>query len=347
MMATGLLAAACGSGGSDGGSSAPTTAPAANESTPSTDTDGPADTDDTADTAEATDTTDGSGTGEPPRTSVPEQPWSDIAPVALAALQSAQLGGSDVGELFTGLFGQPAEIPWPSDAVVSGVRVSKDRNDDGTAAIDWRFTVATAMSPADLEVLAVEGFADGRWEPGARVESTLDSGVFVTLNYPATTAADAEGWGTLAITVGPETEFGSATGRNEMEVSVELQLPSIDHAGPTWFFNGWLAELPLPEGATLVLLDANTVDTGVWLSAEYTAPADQFDALVQFYAQDHTSGALELDATSLPDDLSALDYFTAGFFPTLAGFTIFATVERDFTQPDADVIVRLSVRVES
>ena len=340
LLLAGALAAA-GCGGDDGaGTAAPTTTAAGSDQSaapPVTDvitTDVPA--------------TAAPSTVAPTTTeAAPAELWSATAADELVALQAAQSGSGDVADTLTRLFAQPGAVPWPTDAVLTEVWVTSNPLDDGSWVTDYRYTVASAMTPVDLETLAVEAFADGRWEPGLRVESTLESGVFVTLNHPATADAAAEGWGSMAITVGPETDFGTATGRNEMEFSVERTVASADALELTWFMEGWVAEMPVAEGLELVYLDATDADTGVWMAAEFTAPADQFEALVQFYAQDHTGGALVLDSSSPPEDLSALDYFTAGFFPTLAGYDIFVTVERDLADPAAPVRVGLSVRVES
>ena len=113
-----------------------------------------------------------------------------------------------------------------------------------------------------------------------------------------------------------------------------------------WFLVGWVDEMPLADGLQPVQVGAMATDTGIWLDVDFTAPADQFETLVEFYAQDHSGGALDLSDSSMPDDLTTLDRFVAGFFPTLAGYVIWVTVERDLADPAAGVTVALEVRVE-
>jgi len=283
----------------------------------------------------------------------PADPWSDTAADDLGAVLAAADGSGDVVDVIERLFGNPIDVPLPADAALTVALVTAERVDD-TWELSWQFTVASLASPAELQAAAIEGFADDRFEVGVLVTSTLDSGVFVTQNYPATEAADADGWATLSITIGPETDFGTATGRNHVAVSAERTIPvegMADDPGLAWFVQGWLAEMPVADGLQLVKVRADLVSlstTGVWLDAQY-APDDAaltFDELVAFYAQEFVDGALSIDASSPPADLSATDRFSAGFFPTLAGYDLFLNVERDLAKPAEPPVVLFNVRTE-
>ena len=280
----------------------------------------------------------------------PVDPWSDTAATDLAAVLAAADGSGGAVDVMERLFGNPIAVPVPSGAALTTATVGAKRV-DGAWEVSWQFAVASASSAAELEAALVEGFVDDRFEVGVRVESTLDAGVFVTQNYPATAAADADGWSTLALTVGPETDFGAATGRNEVSVSVERTLPT-DDPGLDWFVQGWLAEMPVADGLQLMMVSADLVGlstTGVWLDAEYAPVADgpTFEELVEFYAQDFVEGALSIESSSMPTDLSTTDRFSAGFFPTLAGYTLFLNVERDLAAPTEPPVVLFNVRMEA
>jgi hypothetical protein len=334
-----LVAAGCGGSESGGATTVPKTDSTVSETSaaPSTEASAPVDT--------VASTTVAPTTVAP----APTDPWSDNAATDLAAVLAAADGSGDAAEVMERLFGNPIAAPLPADAALTTATVKAERV-DGTWEISWQFAVASALSAADLEVAVAQGFNDDRFEVGVRVESTLDSGVFVTQNYPATAEADADGWSTLAITVGPETDFGTATGRNEVEVSIERTL-AADDPQLAWFVQGWLAEMPVADGLELIEVTGDLValsTTGVWLSAVY-APVDDtatFEGLVEFYSQEFIDGALSIDASTPPTDLSATDRFNAGFFPTLAGYDLFLVVTRDLADPSVAPTVSMEVRME-
>lgn len=336
-----LTAAGCGGDESGGSRAAPGSAPAS-EST-------------VAAPSESTEpvTTVALTTVAPTTAAPAPDPWSDTAADDLGAVLAAADGSGDVVDVIERLFGNPIDVPLPADGALTVALVTAERVGD-TWELSWQFTVASPASPAELQAAAIEGFVDDRFEVGVLVTSTLDSGVFVTQNYPATEAADADGWATLSITIGPETDFGTATGRNHVAVSAERTIPvegMADDPGLTWFVQGWLAEMPVADGLQLVKVRADLVSmstTGVWLDAQY-APDDgapTFDELVAFYAQEFVDGALSIDASSPPTDLSATDRFSAGFFPTLAGYDLFLNVERDLAKPAEPPVVLFNVRTE-
>ena len=330
MAAAMVLLAGCGGGGS----SSATTAVA---------TSTPGDTATTAAPAASDPTATEAPTTLAPTTTVPHDPWSVTAADDLAALLAAREGTGTV-DVFRDLFGLPVEIEWPADAALTDTMVDVQPAGDGTWSVRLSLAAATMETPEALEA-TLSGFADERFAFASRVVSTLDSGVWVNLNYSGSAAGEADGWDYLAISIGPETSFGSGTGRNEVTLIVERLLPAYP-ADLAWFLVGWIDEMPVAEGLEQSTISAFSTDRGVWLETEFTAPADQFEDLVAFYAQDHSGGALDLSDSSMPDDLSTIDRLVAGFFPTLAGYVIWVTVERDLADPDAGVTVALEVRVE-
>lgn len=278
-----------------------------------------------------------------PTTTVAHDPWSATAADDLAALLAAR-EGTGTTDVFHALFDVPVEIVWPADAAATNTSLDLQLTDDGIWSMRQVLAAATMETPEALEA-ALGGFADPRFDFASRVVSTLESGVWVNLNYAGSAAGEADGWDFMSISIGPETSFGSATGRNEVSLTVERLLPEYPADLP-WFLVGWVDEMPLADGLQPVQVGAMATDTGIWLDADFTAPADQFETLVEFYAQDHSEGALDLSDSSMPDDLTTLDRFVAGFFPTLAGYVIWVTVERDLADPAAGVTVALEVRVE-
>jgi hypothetical protein len=293
-----------------------------------------------------------SPTTEPPPTSesspTTEQtataPWSDTAATEYAAVLATLANGSggDAQDVLDRLFGNPLPVELPEDRALAGAYVHGDRTADGFD-VSWDLSIDAASDPGALEAHLAE-FEDPRFEIGVRVESTLDSGVFVTLNLPATASGAADGWRTASFTVGPETGVIDPDHPIELELQGE-RVFAEDPELPA-FLDGWLDELPIADGlqletlsAQLVRLSQDTID----MRATFSGDPDAFADIVEFYAQDHTAGALVLDAEPAPDDLATIDRFNAGFFPTLAGFSIGIVVTRDLGDPAAPVIVEMYV----
>ncbi len=352
LVAAGLVLGACGNDGNgaapdpvDTGSAQPaTTGTSASSDTPAPGSSVPVE-------STAAPTTAAPTTAVP--TTVPGVPWSTTADEALAAVTAAVMSGTGTVDVLDTLFAAPVDVPLPADAALSSAVVDATVTDGGWEIV-WSLTAASAATPADLEAAVTAGFADDRFEAGARVVSTLDSGVFVTLNHPPTDAAAADGWDLLTITVGPETDFGTATGRNEIEVFASRTVDgdaTIVHDLLGAFLTTWVDEMPaVPADASptgirgqLVLLDG---PPSVWLDATWAADPASFADLVTYYAQDLSAGPLVLDASSPPTDLSTADRFVAGFFPTLAGHDIWVTVSRDLTLPDDAVEIFYEVRLD-
>ncbi len=284
----------------------------------------------------------------PATTPEPVAAWSTTAAAEFESVLAAVSGNGMAGDVLDTLFANPIPVTLPADAALSEVWVRASVTDDGYD-VWWNLAVATAADTAGIEADVISGFSDPRFDVGARVESTLDSGVFVTLNYPASDLGVEGGWATMALTVGPETDFSTPTGRNQIEISAERSIVGDDPELPA-FLSGWLDEMPIAEGTRLVSIEGSLVtvsSTGVWLSALYEAEPGAFEEVVRFYSEDHSAGSLSLDSTPAPDDFSTLDRFNAGFFPTLAGYTLFVIIERDLADPESAVTVSMEVRLEA
>ena len=330
------LAAACSSGGDDSGggdSLAPTSSSA--DATTTVETSAP-------DTSTAP-------TDAP--TTLPTTAWRDDAALALADVLGATQGTGNEVEIAQRWFALPVTVAVPDDAVLTGLYFRATVNEAGALDVRWdvRFSSPTATAP-DMEAAAAASFSDPRFEAGVRVVSQLDDGEFVTLNYPATDAGAAEGWGTLTFSVGPETDIDGPTGKQRLVVNAERTVATTFDLGLPSFLTSWVAQFPpLPDGAKFYELEADLVDLstrGVWITSRATAPSDRYASLVEYYAKDWTSGDLEYGASSVPTDLATNDYFTAGSSPKLAGYGVWVTTTRSLSNPDEPARVEYQVRLE-
>ena len=329
----------------------PTTEPVASSAAPEPDEEtAPVESDAPSDSTGAPATTASDHTGATDDSIVAAPDWSAASAAELATLLGSIASPEATSDVVHRLLSSPVDLPLPADATLSGARVTVTADGDtasGTWTTSWRIAVATTQDADTLEQSLVSEFEDERFITGARVVSTLDSGVFVTLNHPPTDAAAAEGWELLAFGIGPESA-ATPTGRQELEMTVERVVPA-DAPGISDFLSGWVREIPLGDDLTFDRFEASLVElstTGFWMSIVFHAPAEEFGSLVRFYAQDLTSGQLVLDESPVPDDIAAADRFSAGFFPTLAGHALSVTVSRDPALPDADVEVRFEIRME-
>lgn len=275
--------------------------------------------------------------------------WKDLAQPAVAQVSGAVEGTVPPMQIAHGYFSLPVDVSVPDDARLSGAYLRIEQSDTGLAA-RWDLRFSSTQAADAIESAAKQSFSDSRFAEGVRVVSQLKDGDYVTLNYPATAEGEAAGWGLMNITIGPQVGADGPTGRNEIVVAVERTVAAIADLGLTPFLTAWESEMPpLREGAAFAEFTADLTQlqtNGVWLEYTYHAPSAAFEALVKYYAQDLSSGDLVLEDSSEPADLSTTEYYSAGFFPTLAGFTVDVTVERTLSDPAQPAVVRYRVRVE-
>ena len=246
----------------------------------------------------------------PGPTSAPAR-WSVGAATTLQDVLAAMAGSRPPLAVGRQVFGLPLDVPLPAAALADGFVDAV--TDTGGVRVTWIVKFSTTTAPAALEKLVADSFADPRWEVGARVESRLDSGTFVTLNRPASAVGSADGWGLLGLTISPDTASGKPTGRNVLEVGVSRTVSggTVVGLGLPAFTTGWLSEVPQADQLDLaelrVALSGLSVP-GVWLDATYHADRSRF--------------------------------------ATLAGFTLTLPVDRDLADETAPAVVRPGVRVE-
>jgi hypothetical protein len=276
--------------------------------------------------------------------------WSTTANDDFAGLKLAQTGGGDVADVATRMFGQPFDVPLPDDVLFFSGMQWITKSDDGLWNSWSQIDYASMGEVGTLEAAVTSGFKDANYTPGVRVESFVGDGLkIVTLNFPATDEASAAGWETMTISIGPELDGLDPTGRNAISVRWEQNVKSLNEIAITPFSRGWLSELPIPDDINVAEFHAsiyNLDSTSFSVEANFTTDAKRFDDLAKFFAQERTSGALVLEAYTLPDDLSTVDELDFGFFPTLAGNDLTVEITRDLADSSAPMNIRLGISLD-
>jgi len=284
-------------------------------------------------------------------TTMPVTPWREDVPRLLADVFGAPDGSGAAVAAATKWFGLPVGPSTPDDAVLADAYLVAKRNADGGFDVRWEFAFASATGvPDSMEQAIVSSFSDPRFEPGARVTSTLDAGTFVTLNYAPSEAGVAEGWTGLSFGIGPETNLDGPTGRQNVEVRLERTVATIADLELPTVLTSWIDQFPPnPDGTELVHFGVDLVDLttdGVWLDVRFSAPSERFGDLVAYYSRDWSAGDLEYGPSMSPGDLATLDYFVAGSFMKFAGHTALVTVTRSLDAPAEPAIVQYEVRID-
>jgi len=275
--------------------------------------------------------------------------WKQLAHSALKSVPGVMAGTESPVAFAQEYFSLPVDVAPPADARLSGAYLRVDQTDAGIAA-RWDIRFTSDQSADAVEAAAKAAFSDERFSEGVRVVSQLKNGDYVTLNYPATPVGETDGWGLLNLTIGPEADLDGPTGRTEFMVIVERTVPALADLALSQFLTAWEAQMPaLPDGVVFAGFNADLTKlqtNGLWLEFTYHSASSAFEQLVSYYAQDRSFGDLVMGAGSAMSDLSTTEYFTAGFFPKLADFTVDMTVERTLADAAAPVVVRYRVRVE-
>jgi len=273
--------------------------------------------------------------------------WSTTANDDFVSLKLAQTGGGDAVDVATRLFGQSFDVPLPDDAMFYSGNQWISKSDDGLWNSWSQIDYATMGEVGAIEAAVTAGFKNSKYTAGVRVESEIGEGIkIVTLNFPATAEAEALGWETMSISIGPELDGLDPTGRNAITVRWEQNVETLNEIPVTPFLRGWLGELPIPEDIDVAEFQAsvyNLSTTTLSIEAKFTTSADRFDDLARFFAEERTSGALVLEQYTLPDDLSTVDELDFGFFPKLADNDLTVEITRDLADSSAPMNIRLGI----
>ena len=273
--------------------------------------------------------------------------WSSTANDDVAGLKLAQTGGGDAVDVATRMFGQPFDVPLPDDVLFFSGTHWITKSDDGTWNSWSQIDYATMVDVETLEAAVNSDFKDANYVPGVRVESIVGDGVkIVTLNFPTTEDASAQGFETMTISIGPELDGLDPTGRNAITVRWEQNVEILNEIPVTPFLRGWLSELPIPEDIDVAEFHAsiyNLSTTTLDIEANFTTSADRFDELADFFAEERISGALVLEGYTLPPDMTIINELDFGFFPMLADNDLTVEITRDLDDSSAPMNIRLGV----
>jgi hypothetical protein len=296
------------------------------------------------------DTTGVSGTL--PAVTAPTTParWSDTADAAFTTVRSAIAGDGSLADV-EALFGVPVEVPQPDDARLDHARYGLVAGEGGSVEESWSLWSTSSATPAELESAFTSGFSSDAFTPGPRTEHEFAGFTITGISYSPTAAGEAAGWVYMNVSIGPDTDGVTPTDRSFLRVDLTRVLGGMPDATQLpAFASGWLAEVPVADGLALAELSAEAGTQPadrVWLSARFTAPQDQFPALVSFYGHDHTEGALVYPQSAMPEGIDDLEYFQHDGSPTLAGHAFTVSVDRYLPEPEFPAAVNLAVKLES
>jgi hypothetical protein len=273
--------------------------------------------------------------------------WSSsIGPDAARVIDAFAEPGRAAG-VFTDLFALPIDVPLPDDVLLSYARYGLTKSFDGGFDEVWSAWGTTAGAPADVLAAFDSAFSSQSFDAASRTETDMGPYVAVTLTYPPTPEAAAEGWAPLTVTVMPETDATMAeTGRSDLRVDLTRRVAELPELST--FVGGWLAEAPVAEGTSPIEVNVEASSQPaprLTYNVRYEAPADDFDRLVEFYAAERTGGALVYPAVEAPADLSEVEWFSGDPAATLAGYPLTASVERYLPEPDQPVVASLGVTI--
>lgn len=249
--------------------------------------------------------------------------------------------------VFGELFALPVEAPWPDDALLSYARHGVAAAYQGGFEEVWSAWTTTAGAPADVEAAFAAAFGDDRFGSPDRSENDMGPYVAVTLTYRPTTEAVADGWSAMTVTVLPEMDATmAATGRTDLRVDLTRTVAELPELST--FVGGWLEEAPVVDDVSPIELN---VEAGaqpaprLTYNARLAAPQAEYDRLVEFYASEHTAGALVYAATEAPADLAEVEWFSGDPSATLAGHPLTVNVERYLPEPDEPAVVTLGITI--
>lgn len=247
--------------------------------------------------------------------------------------------------VFSELFALPVAVPLPDDALLSYARYGVVSGFEGGFEEVWSAWTTTAGGRDEVLAAFEAAFSNESFDAATREESDLGPYVAVILTYPPTAAAAEQGWSTMTVTALPEMDATmTETGRTDLRIDLTRRVAEVPQLST--FAGGWRDEAPVADGVSLVELnvEANSQPAPrLTYNVRVEAPAADYDRLVEFYAAEHTGGALVYAATEPPADLSEVEWFSGDPNATLAGRPLTVNVERYLPEPDQPAAVTLGV----
>lgn len=273
--------------------------------------------------------------------------WSSGVDAEWALTKAAFTEEGRVGDVFTRQFGVPVEFPVPGDALLSYARYSAVKGFDGNYEESWSAWSTTAGAPAEVEGAFVAGFSSDLFAAGTRVESEFGDFKMVTLNYQPTDTGSAAGWSSMSVTIGPENDGATATGRTDLKVELGRRVDAWPSPAP--FVGGWLDEVPVAEGiepAELSVEASTQPFERVWMSMRYEAPQEAFPAIISFYGEEHSTGGLVWEASAMPEGIDDVEYFETTGPNSLGGRPLTLSVDRYTEDTSYPANVNLALKLQ-
>ena len=271
--------------------------------------------------------------------------WSGSIEGQFARVVSAFAEPGAASGMFSELFALPVEVPLPDDALLSYARYGVVSSFEGGFEEVWSAWTTTAGGRDEVLAAFEASFSNESFDDVMREENDLGPYVAVILSYPPTAAAAEQGWSAMTVTALPEMDATmTETGRTDLRVDLTRRVAEAPQLST--FAGGWLDEVPVADGVSLAELnvEANAQPAPrLTYSVRYESPATDYDRLVEFYAADHTGGALVYAATEPPADLSEVEWFNGDPNASLAGRPLTVNVERYLPEPDQPVAAVLGV----
>lgn len=278
-----------------------------------------------------------------------EEPlWSEVVDGTYADFDSLS-GAANLNEAWATLFAWPFEVPLPDDARMSYALVEVSPSD-----VEWeeRFELQVVSATTVDEARAlVADYTNDLFATGLLVESNLTDGDFFTYNFNVTPDAEALGWYSFSITVGPETDIDGATGATEVDFSLKRYVDEVTDLDIPFFMRGWMAEAPLEPSlefsriyvnwSDLIEGGPNTLDVEITLTADQSRWAE----LIGFFGRDWVQDGLVMESPYVPEDPESSDYVPMASFATLGVHGFDLIFERDLSDPTSPMKVRYGVSV--
>ncbi len=298
-------------------------------------------------TTVAPETTMTTSTPAPSTSGGPAEAWSASADAEWAITKAAFTSAGGVQDVFSRQFGVPVALPLPDDALLSYARFSAVKGFDGGYEQSWSAWSTTAGSPADVEKAFAEAFSSDLFAPGTRVENEFGDFKMVSLNYQPTDAGTADGWTSMSVTIGPENDGFTATGRTDLKVEISRMVGEWPALTP--FVGGWLDEVPVADGiepAELSVEASTQPFERVWMNMRYEAPQDAFPGIISFYGEEHSTGGLVWEASAMPEGINDVEYFETTGPNSLGGRPLTLSVDRYTEDTSYPANVNLGLKLQ-
>ena len=280
-----------------------------------------------------------------------EEPlWSDLVDTSFADLDNIS-GPVEINAAWAKLFAWPFVVPMPDDSRVSDALLDISPNEDQWYE-QYALQVVSDLSVDDARAVVAD-YQNDAFTTGVMVESNLTDGDFFTYNFEATPDAEAAGWYSFSITVGPETNIDGATGRTEVEFSLDRYVTALSDLDVAFFVRGWMAEAPLNDSLQLSEIYVNWSDlieggpNRMNIEVTFTADQSRWVELIDYFGKDWVQDGLVLENPIVPTDPNGTDYVTLAASVPLGSHEFDLVLERDTSDTTLPMKIRYAVDVDN